>query len=89
MAAPLPVVTVGGAPPVPPALRRAAAGFEEMFLSQLLRDFTAGAIGPGGTGSEAFASMLQDEYARMISRGGGVGIADAVTRTLLGRRGSA
>jgi hypothetical protein len=58
-----------------------------MFLAQLLRDFTAGAVGPGGSGTDAFASMLQDEYARMIAHGGGVGIADAVTRTLLRRGG--
>jgi Rod binding domain-containing protein len=66
------------------SLRRAAEHFETMFLAQILRDFTVGTIGPDGGGQSApFASMLQDEYARLIGRSGGIGIADAVLREML------
>ncbi len=60
-----------------------------MFLAQLLRDFTVGAVGPADGEASAFATMLQDEYAKLLGRGGGIGIAAAVTRTLAGREGSA
>ena len=70
------------------ALRHAAEGFEEMCLGQMLRDFTAGAIGETGGGAEAFATMLQDEYAKLITRNGGVGIAGQVFRTLLKAQGA-
>ena len=60
-----------------------------MFLGELLRGLTerpdrAGA-GRGGE-DDPFASMLQDEYGKLISRSGGIGIADAVLRELLVRR---
>ena len=68
----------------PPALRRAAEQFETMFLAQVLRDFTAGAVASGATGEAgAFAGMLQDEYAKLIGRSGGIGLADAVLREML------
>lgn len=68
----------------PPALRRAAEQFETMFLAQILRDFTAGTVESSASGATgAFASMLQDEYAKLIGRSGGIGIADAVLREML------
>lgn len=68
-----------------PAMRRAAEEFESVFLGQLLHGLMAGLVGPGGSGSEddPFASMLQDEYAKLISRSGGIGIGDAVLREML------
>ncbi len=66
-----------------PALHRAAEQFEAVFLAQILRDFTAGAVAGGSGEAGPFASMLQDEYARLISRSGGIGIADAVLREML------
>ena len=54
-------------------LRRAAEQFETMFLAQILRDFTAGTVGSASGGEAgAFTSMLQDEYAKLISRSGGI-----------------
>jgi len=69
-----------------PGLRRAAEEFEAVFVSQILRGLTEGLTGPGplsGGGDDPYASMLQDEYARLISRTGGIGIADAVLREML------
>jgi peptidoglycan hydrolase FlgJ len=69
-----------------PELRRAAEEFEGVFLSQVLGDLNVSFTTPGvgGSGGESpFASMLRDEYAKIISRSGGVGVADAVMREML------
>jgi flagellar protein FlgJ len=69
-----------------PELRRAAEEFEAVFLSQILRGLTEGLTGSGplsGGGDDPYAAMLQDEHARLISRSGGIGIADAVLREML------
>jgi len=69
-----------------PELRRAAEEFEGVFLSQVLGDLNVSFTTPGvgGSGGESpFASMLRDEYGKIISRSGGVGVADAVMREML------
>ena len=69
-----------------PEMRRAAEEFEGVFLAQVLRGLTQGLTGPGLLGNgddDPFAAMLQDEYAKLISRSGGVGVADAVLREML------
>jgi Rod binding domain-containing protein len=69
-----------------PELRRAAEEFEGVFLSQVLGDLNVSFSTPSVSGSDEespFASMLRDEYAKIMSRSGGVGIADAVMRELL------
>jgi flagellar protein FlgJ len=64
-------------------LHEAAVEFEAAFLSQVLRGMTSG-LGPDGPfGKEPFGSLLIDEYARLVARSGGVGIASAVQRELL------
>jgi flagellar protein FlgJ len=75
----------------PPAARRAAQDFEAVFLGELLSGLTEGQGGGGQAGGgplgggegDPFASMLRDEYGKLISRSGGIGIADAVLRELL------
>lgn len=75
----------------PPAMRRAAQDFEAVFLGELLSGLTEGLGGGGAAGggplgggdSDPFAAMLRDEYGKLISRSGGIGIADAVLRELL------
>lgn len=69
----------------PTAVRRAAEDFEAVFLSQLLGGMMQGlsADGPLGGGDDPFTAMLRDEYGKLIARGGGVGVADAVMRQLL------
>jgi peptidoglycan hydrolase FlgJ len=72
-------------------LVRVATEFESVFLSQMLREMTAGLTGPGplaGAADDPFAAMLQDEYARLIAGRGGIGIADAVLAQLLENGGS-
>ncbi len=72
-------------------MRRVAAEFESVFLAQMLKDVTPDLAGPGeGDGSQnPFASMLQDEYAKLMSRNGGIGLADAILRDMLKAREAA
>lgn len=67
-------------------MEKVAQEFEAVFLAQILNGLTNGLEGDGpltGAASDPFASMLQDEYAKMISKSGGVGVADAVLKELL------
>ena len=74
-----------GMPVDPAAIRRAAEDFEAVFLSQLLGGMMQGLApdGPLGGGDDPFAAMLSGEYGKLIARGGGIGVADAVMRQLL------
>ena len=67
--------------------RKAAVEFEEVFISQMLEHMFAGVPtdGPfgGGNGESIFRSLLNNEYAKLIGRSGGVGIADAVYREII------
>ena len=67
-------------------LRETAEEFESVFLAQALQALTHG-LGGGGpldqSDGDAFADMLQQEYGRLVSRSGGIGIADAVMREML------
>lgn len=64
-------------------IRDAAVEFEALFLSEMLRGMSSG-LGPDGLfGREPFGSLLRDEYARVIARAGGIGIAEATRRELL------
>ena len=66
---------------------RAAEDFESMFLSQMMQPMfdTVGvdASFGGGQAEETYRSFLVDEYAKLFSRSGGIGIADHVRRELL------
>lgn len=67
-------------------VRQAAQEFESLLIGQILHGLMDSLSGPGMLGEgkdEVYASMLQDEYARLISRSGGIGIADVVMRELL------
>lgn len=64
-------------------LRKAAEGFEEMFLATLLKGGRAGTLGDDLTGSSAVSqaqSMLDSELAKSSSSASRLGIADAVER---------
>ncbi|MBM3554905.1 MAG: hypothetical protein FJX47_05070 [Alphaproteobacteria bacterium] len=67
--------------------RKVAQDFESMFLGQMIGHMTAGLkTNPtfgGGYGETMFTSLLHDEYAKQITRAGGVGVADAVYREMM------
>ncbi len=66
---------------------KAAEEFESVFLSQMLQHMFAGvrfnAESPDAPGDDIYKSMLIDEYAKLMSRSGGVGVADHVKREML------
>lgn len=75
----------------PPAakdpLMEKAKEFETVFLNEMLQNMFTG-LDEGGTygngeGSEAWKSMLINEYANTMSQSGGIGIAASVHSQLL------
>lgn len=70
----------------PDQLRATAEDFESVFLAQVLEammgETTQSSFG-GGPGEAAFSSMLNEEYAKVITRAGGIGLADSLAREML------
>jgi peptidoglycan hydrolase FlgJ len=68
-------------------LRGVAQEFEAVFLAQVLAKINQGVGGDQGAGETAdqglFHDMFNDEVAKLISRSGGVGVADAVLKEML------
>lgn len=67
--------------------RATSEDFEAMFLNSMFSQMTTGLKGEGpfgdtpGTG--VWRSMLTEQYSRSFAKAGGVGISDAVFRTLI------
>jgi flagellar protein FlgJ len=80
------------APGMPRARERAevedaARQFESVFLSKMLEGMSTGLSGSvlsGGQAEATWRSFMNDEYAKLISRSGGIGVADAVQKAMLG-----
>ncbi|MCH8488910.1 MAG: rod-binding protein [Oceanicaulis sp.] len=70
----------------PDQIRATAQDFEAVFLAQVLEammgETTQSSFG-GGPGEAAFSSMLNEEYAKVITRAGGIGLADSLAREML------
>lgn len=64
-----------------------AQEFEAVFLGQMLQHMFAGVDSDPNTGGgqteEMYKSLLIDEYGKLMSRTGGVGVADHVKREML------
>ena len=65
----------------------AAKDFEAVYISQMLTHMfegikTDGMFG-GGNAENIFRSMMVDEYGKMLSENGGIGIASAVQNEIL------
>ncbi len=76
-----------GQPLAPNKIREAAAEFEAVFLSQMLTHMFKG-IEPdplfgGGKGEEIYQSFMVDEYAKILTEAGGIGVPDHVAKELL------
>ena len=69
------------------ATRKTAHEFEALFIAQMMQHMFAGidtkGMFGGGPGEEAFRDMLNQEYAKVMAKSGGVGIADSVMREML------
>ena len=71
----------------PEQIDAVAQQFEAQFISQMLENMFStvdvkGSLG-GGETEEYYRDMLVDEYGKVISRSGGVGVADHVKREML------
>jgi len=66
-------------------VKEAAEDFEAIFLSQMLTTMTQELGGAGGVagGDDVYRDMFSKEVAKMISRSGGIGVADAVLQEML------
>lgn len=66
--------------------KETAQAFESVFLAKMLENMRTGLSGSvlsGGAAEDTWQSFMTDEYAKEISRAGGVGIADAVLKVML------
>ncbi len=90
----LPTTVLGLGPQAPAAkqsaevrARDAALQFETMFITQMLEQMTNGLKADsnfgGGPAESIHRSMLNEEYAKQITKRGGIGVADAVYREML------
>ncbi len=72
------------------AVRKAAQNFEAVFLSQMFGQMFKGigtdSVFGGGEAEDMFRPMLIDEYGKLVAKRGGVGIADAVMRSLIAQQ---
>ncbi|HYE91919.1 MAG TPA: rod-binding protein [Terriglobales bacterium] len=72
-------------------LRATAHEIESMFLQQMLktmRQATPGLQGPlSGTGQRVYQEMMDEQLARSMAKGGGIGLADMLVRDVLRRQG--
>ncbi len=70
----------------PDEIRATAEDFEAVFLAQMMEhmmgETTQSSFG-GGPGEKAFSSMLNEEYAKVLAKAGGIGLADALAREML------
>jgi Rod binding domain-containing protein len=71
----------------PEAARAAAEELEALFLSQLLQammpESETDAPFTGGPGESAFKGMLHEEYAKVMAKSGGIGLADDLAREIM------
>ncbi|HRO10976.1 rod-binding protein [Amaricoccus sp.] len=75
----------GATRPTDTAASEAAQAFEAAFLAEMLRHSGLNAPSEsfgGGAGEEAFASLLTDEYARLLAQRGGIGLAERIFELL-------
>ena len=95
MAPPASPRSIKGAAPgdMAEAARAAAQEFEAVFLNTMLEGMFAGikTDGPfgGGSAETTYRSMLITQFAEEISKNGGLGISDEMTRVLIALQGGA
>jgi Rod binding domain-containing protein len=69
------------------AARTAAQEFEAFFLAQVLDQMFAGIATDGrfggGSAEGVYRDLLNQEYGKVLSRSGGLGVADAVYAEIL------
>jgi len=89
----LPPVSTSTSPSTPAnsPLRQVAQDLEATFLAEMLKPMGAGATREtfgGGTGEEQFSSFLVEQEAKAMARTGGIGLAEAIYRSLVASAGA-
>jgi len=71
--------------PSPARVKEAAEEFEAIFLSQILATMTQELGGAGGVAgdNDIYRDMFTKEVAKMISRTGGIGVADVILQEMI------
>jgi Rod binding domain-containing protein len=68
-------------------MRTTAEGFETMFLNQMFElmgeSVQADPTFGGGQAENIFRSMLSEQYAKQMAKGGGIGISNAVYQEMV------
>lgn len=74
-------------PSIEDKARKAAQDFEAVMLNQLTQAMFAGlkSDGPlsGGKSEEMYRSLQAEEYAKTLSKNGGIGLADVIYREIM------
>jgi len=67
--------------------KRVGREFEQMYLSQMLQPMFEGlepnAITGGGYAEKTMRSLQLDEFAKAMTKAGGIGISDAIARDII------
>ncbi|HEY0467928.1 MAG TPA: rod-binding protein [Polyangiaceae bacterium] len=70
-----------------PSLLKAAKEFESIFVRQMLKSLEKTTAAGGNTkptaGQSTYGSMIVDSLSDSISKGGGLGLADVVARSMM------
>jgi peptidoglycan hydrolase FlgJ len=69
-------------------IKKTATEFETLFLEQMVdrmtkSEGTDGPLGENGTGGDVWRSMLSQEYAKQITKSGGVGISNQIMKSMI------
>jgi flagellar protein FlgJ len=74
-------------------LRDTAQDVESIFLQQMLKTmrqaFPSGQAPLSGTGQRVYQEMMDEQLARAMAKGGGMGLAEMLVRDVLRRQGGA
>lgn len=80
-------IKLGKRAPTEAEIDRTAEQFEAMFLTEMLQQVWKGeeteSFTGGGFAGDTYHQMLVDEYAKVLTRTGGVGVAAQVKREIL------
>jgi len=75
------------APAPEPGLLKAAKDFESIFVRQMLKSVekttAAGGSAKATAGQSTYGSMIVDTLSESISKGGGLGLADVIARSMM------
>jgi flagellar protein FlgJ len=79
-----PAASAGPTPAEAARIRGAARDFEAIFIGQMLQTMRRSPLarGPLTGGNDLYRGMMDDELAKSMARGGGLGLADLIARHL-------